>query len=1469
MNDFSGEYDFMQRIHKIEGHNNNDYGINKDNLKGGDIIKGKDDVLLEKEKYEKDFYLKSKYDKYNNTLNGFEKDDKFSYLKRLKKENELKKRESSSKKSNINELVKINEIVYYIHANKKNVYEYITNQTDLENNYYQIEERPNNLSRNIIKNNEEYIYLNDNAYYKLKINRDEKDGREEKEDEHGIESMNLKYSLDGNKSTIIENIIESDNILIHILHVLLSFKNCVKGIFLFLSKIFHFNFLDYNNIKNYSLTNYFDQNVKEYMKYLKKHEDSRIINHDFLLRRKYITPHFIYNSVDCNYNTNDNGIVILSSILPFIHSFDYDYKLKETRNREQDLEYVLNGEKKKYFGKTGIFEYLKKIKNMFINKLNRSIGNDNNNNNENGDGMGNDEGAWGNDNNEYSEFLKKYENCINEKGELIQDILFAGKAQMIFINFKQLENNFNNIIGNIEIKNEKIHVSNLILGYEKREHIKYTDILISNILKNIKKKYPDIAINDENPKQFIYDDNEFSDKLMGENNNTYGGNHINNMNSNDESNISLTEHIDNNIYKRELYKLSDLKEYVYSAPSHLMRDQKNNCEYVTCVSFDNNSNNCNLINNFVLGYNTGKIEYIYGKIVYNNISHCDLLIDYYSNKNKKFSYELCKRIYLNGSVIKIGFAPNVFFCLILTSKTLYICNFFYFSIYEIPNVCYNSRFVNFLWINNNSYCIFNDNGYIYLYEKNSKSDGLNSFSLVKCFFIDQNIYYNSICEYHLYSHSIYLYTGEIEKRRQKKNVTHFFKKKKIRMHKRYSDYFYKYDCNFIIIDLNSYMGNNCENNKSSDMLVRGLLKDNVTDVEGNMKQIKILEMLIENGANLEEEDANFENMLNINIKDFNNYISTIKDANTKLYMNDSGDERKDMIDYNKENDKFSIKNIFVNYIQDVKRHLYNLKNENIVNVLLPRYYSSGDDYSHKNFLNVRFFTIEKLDNKHLIALDTETDYVYIYKIRKNVHLDYNSIEALKNNPYQTNRNPLHMLYSTYMKKEPILKDEWKIYNEYIYVNTKKLKKYIKYNLLYIIKNHKKIFFPLHVYVINTKYNENEYLLFIKWATIKNSFVYSSYSSLNKVSKMNDYFNNEDEKILKVLENPKNIFLYNINDENRNVGGRMGYPYMPNNDILRSLSGKNKYYDNDYMSDNGNNYISYNRSGNKPNEYRENFSNKMKNFTNRISHEDFMSKTPIKNPERNFFTSGVGNNMGINETNPILYKRRGRFTENDIYNEYYMNQNNKDGNYSNYLNENKKLNESDKKWSYLKKINIFSKKDEDLINDNYGNHRSNYNNMDPKNLQYKNSHMYNLKNDNIFNEMKNSNLYSSPNDIKFNRLHDNQDGPKIPNGDNNMNEYYYMNNTNKYKTSNINNNYDSYVLKNDLYNFRNNININENNNNANNNYSYGNTDFYRAPNDTYYRGNQEFNANVYNAGYGSDSNHIHHESPYRSRFRNYS
>ncbi|CRG95230.1 conserved Plasmodium protein, unknown function [Plasmodium gallinaceum] len=1360
MNDFHEEYDFMKRIHKLEG--TTDYIFNNETVR-----KKKDDILFDKEKYEKGFFMKSKYDKYSNGINDFEKENKLIYLKKLKNENEKeqKKKEKELKRNNINELTKVNEIVYYIHANKRNVYEYITNHTDLENNYYQIEEKPKKLSRNIIKENEEYVYLNDNAYYKLKINKEEKEPEEEEKE---IEKMKIKYTTDENKNNLIENVVVSDNILVNISNIFFSLKHSIKNIFLFLNKLFHYDFLDYPYLKNYSFTNYFDRNVKEYIKYIKKTEDTKLIDQDFLSKKKYFAPFFIYNCVDCNYNTNDNGIIILSSILPFVHNFDYDYKLKQTRDQEEELDKILNNEKNK---SSNFIEQCKKIKNFILSKLYP----------ENKD-------RKVNSNSEYSEFLKKFENSINEEGELIQDILFSGKVQMIFINFKQLENNFNNVIGNIEIKNERVEVSNLILGYEKREHIKYTDILVSNILKNIKKKYPNLVINDENPKQFLYDLNELSQNFSSVNSNEYIMDNKKDI-ENKETN------------KKELMKLSDLRNYIYNSPSYLMKENNSNCEYVTCVCFDNNSNNCNLINNFVLGYNTGKVEYIYGKIVYSNISHCDLLIDYYSKKNKKFSYELNKRIFLNGSIVKILFAPNGFFCLILTSKTLYLCNFFYFSIYEIKNTCYNSQFVNFIWINNNSYSVFNSKGNVYIYEKNLKNEGFNNFSLTKTFFINQSIYFNSICEYHLYSNCIYLYTGEIEKKKKKSDRT-FFKKKK-KQKSKMNDYFYKYDCNFIIIDLNSDIHKSMINNKNKE--IDDLLKDNISDIENNMKQIKILEKLIENGNNLEDEDFNFEKLLYINIKDFNNYISTIKDINNNLYMPESGDENMENILENDNTKKdFSLKNFFINYINDVKKYLYNLKNENIINILLPRYYSCADDYDHNNFLSIRFFTIEKSDNKHLIALDTETDYVYIYKIRKNVYLDEETINLLKNTSTYKN-NPLQTLHSSSMKKEHILKDEWKIYNDYIYINTKKSVRYIKYNLLYIIKNHRKVFFPLHVYVINTKPNENEYFLFIKWATIKNSFIYSSYNSLNRISKMKDYFKKTDDKLLKVLENQKNIFLYNINDND--------YPYIYMNPY-KELTRKGKLMEKEYSSENGDNYLYNNK--NKLNEYKDN--------TNYINNDEYLNKTPIKSTSRNFFTSPIGNmNTTYNPHNNILYNLKpNKYNENDMYNDYYIN---KDSNFSNIIYD-KKQNEPEKKWSYLKKINIF-KKDDAL--DDYSNNIYSYNNTNSKHMQNKNPNIYNLEDNNILNDIKNPNFFPSSNTLNFNKLHNNSENNKIVNDDNTtVNEFFHSHNSNHLPSNNSNNNYDPFLLKNDFYNYRN-LNMNINSNNTNSNNTYMANDFYSISN----------------------------------------
>ncbi|CAA9989811.1 conserved Plasmodium protein, unknown function [Plasmodium knowlesi strain H] len=1490
MNDFSEEYDFMQRIHKIDGQGKNDY-----TLKEG--IKKKDEEgHFGREKLEKDFYLKSKYDKYSSTLSGFEKDDKFLYMNRLKNENEkdMKKRESSSNRSSINELAKVNEVVYYIHANKKNVYEYITNQTDLENTYYQIEEKPRNISGNLVKENEEYVYLNDNAYYKFKIMKDDK---EDEEGEKGIGEANekLKYTLDGSKNVIIENMIESDNMLLHLCNTFFSVKDWVKNILIFLSKIFHFNFLDYTYIKNYSLTNYFDKNVKDYMKYLKKNEDLRLINNDFLARRKYIPPYFVYNCVDCNYNTNDNGIIILSSILPFIHRFDYDYKLRQMRTKEEELDNILNSEKGRKGGGDGgigsrLLDSIRRIRNFFFGNLFE----ENSSGNNVGGGYGDGGTAASNNTSEYTEFLKKFENSINEEGELIQDILFSGKAQMIFINFKQIENNFNNVIGNVEIKNERVQVSNLILGYEKREHIKYTDILISNILKNIKKKYPDMVINDENPRQFIYEENEFSDKYApnGEENFHHDYSPL----SNKDGEATMTDSVDMHM-KKEHYMLSDLKEYVYNAPSHLMKDKRNNCEYVTCVCFDNNSNNCNLINNFVLGYNTGKVEYIYGKIVYSNISHCDLLIDYYSKKNKKFSYELSKRIFLNGAVIKVAFAPNGFFCLVLTSKTLYICNFFYFSIYEIPNICFKSHFVNFLWINNNSYSVFTDNGNVYLYEKSLKNDGVNSFSLMKTFCVQQPIYLNSICEYHLYSNCIYLYTGEIEKRRRSKNGSHHLFKKKKKRNKHMSDYFYKYDCNFVIIDLNADVWRGVSGcgeggisaRVNEDGLIGGvnLLKDNMSDLENNMKQIKILERLIENGNNLDEEDVNLENMLHINIKDFNNYISTIKDGNNHLYSGESGEEAN-MVRRDNSKGEFSMKKLLINYIKDVKKHLYNLKDENIINILLPRYYSTGDDYSHRNFLNIRFFTIEKSDNKHLIALDTETDYVYIYKIRKNVYLDDEALEMLKNNPYSVNNNPLHMFYANYLKRESCLKEEWKIYNDYIYVNTKKMKKYIKYNLLYIIKNHKKMFFPLHVYVINTKFNESEYFLFIKWATIKNTFIYASYSSLNRVTKMKEYFRKDDEKLLKVLEHPKNIFLYNINDK----GGDL--PYLPRLNGFghppHLLDPRGKFIGKEHLAENVihgngalgmNNHLLYNKG--RIHEYRDNVGNPIKGFNPYTgNNEDYLNKTPLKNVGRNFYTSPI-DQMSANMAYP--FKGGPKYSDKDMYTDYYMNSSVKEpdyGNFSNYgdyLNEStRKQNESDKKWSYLRKINIFNKKDEDINENSYMNTRHTYNHhADSKHMQQHTGggHMLNLDNDDpILGDMKKGNFYSSPERFRYKRLHDPADSSKILNDDHtNMSDFYYRHNAGRYHSNSIgSDNYDPYALKNDMYNYRN-MNMDLNGNSATHNVN-AHGDMYRGPNDgSYFASDVDKSTggkgrNVYSNRDINDVNPVYSDKEYRNRYKNF-
>ncbi|SCO68410.1 conserved Plasmodium protein, unknown function [Plasmodium vivax] len=1504
MNDFSEEYDFMQRIHKVDGHGKNDYGLKE-------TIKKKDDEgHFGRDKLEKDFYLKSKYDKYSSTLSGFEKDDKFLYMKRLKNENEkdMKKRETTSNRSSINELAKVNEVVYYIHANKKNVYEYITNQTDLENTYYQIEEKPRNLSGSMVKENEEYVYLNDNAYYKFKIKKDEKEDGEGEEKGNGGGNQKIKYTLDANKSVIIENMIESDNMLIHLCNTFFSVKDWVKSVFMFLSKIFHFNILDYTYIKNYSLTNYFDRNVKDYMKYLKKHEDQRMINHDFLARRKYIAPYFVYNCVDCNYNTNDNGIIILSSILPFIHRFDYDYKLRQMRTKEEELDHILNGEKGRGGGSgagggasragaagagSRFLDSMRRVRSFFFGNLFE----EGYSANSGGGAYGEGGATTGGNTSEYTEFLKKFENSINEEGELIQDILFSGKAQMIFINFKQIENNFNNVVGNVEMKSERVQVSNLILGYEKREHIKYTDILISNILKNIKKKYPDMVINDENPRQFIYEENENSEKYVREGEQTFPHDYYSPLGSKDDE-ATTSDSVDMH-RKKEHYMLSDLKEYVYNAPSHLMKDRRNNCEYVTCVCFDNNSNNCNLINNFVLGYNTGKVEYIYGKIVYSNISHCDLLIDYYSKKNKKFSYELSKRIFLNGAVIKVAFAPNGFFCLVLTSKTLYICNFFYFSLYEITNVCFNSQFVNFLWINNNCYSVFTDNGNVYLYEKSLKNDGLNSFSLVKTFCVEQAIYFNSICEYHLYSNCIYLYTGEIEKRRRRKNGSHhLFKKKKKKRNKHMSDYFYKYDCNFVIIDLNADVcrggGSGGEGGMSAggseDALVGGvnLLKDNMSDVENNMKQIKILERLIENGNNLDEEDVNLESMLHINIKDFNNYISTIKDGSSQLYSGESGEEAH-MMGRDNSKGEFSMKKLLINYIKDVKKHLYNLKDENIINVLLPRYYSAGDDYSHRNFLNIRFFTIEKSDNKHLIALDTETDYVYIYKIRKNVYLDDEALEMLKNNPYGMHSNPLHMFYANYLKRESTLKEEWKIYNDYIYVNTKKMKKYIKYNLLYIIKNHKKMFFPLHVYVINTKFNETEYFLFIKWATIKNTFVYASYSSLNRVTKMKEYFRKDDERLLKVLENPKNIFLYNINDNSGDL------PYLPRVNgfgLPHPLGPRGKFMGKEHLGEhishvNGpigmNNHLLHSKG--RMHEYRDHMGNPVKGFNPYMGHnDDYLNKTPVKNVGRSFYTSPIDH---LNGNMPYQFKGPPKYSDNDMYTDYYMNSAVKDPDYGNfpnyggdYLNESsKKQNESDKKWSYLKKINIFNKKDDDLNDSSYANTRHTYNHhADAKHMQQRaGGHMFHFDNDEpILGDMKNPNFYSSPERFRYNRLHEPADSSKLMSDDHaNVSDFYYTHNANRYHSNAMGGgSYDPYVVKNDVYNYRN-VNMELNSNSATHN-PYAHGDIHRGPNDGSHFASDVDNSksasgkrgNSYNRDV-NDVNPMYSDGDYRNRYKNFS
>lgn len=60
----------------------------------------------------------------------------------------------------------------------------------------------------------------------------------------------------------------------------------------------------------------------------------------------------------------------------------------------------------------------------------------------------------------------------------------------------------------------------------------------------------------------------------------------------------------------------------------------------------------------------------------------------------------------------------------------------------------------------------------------------------------------------------------------------------------------------------------------------------------------------------EDEDIPFDKLTYINIKDFNNYISTIKTLGNNLYMNnESGDEHMLEYDPTKADENFSVKKI--------------------------------------------------------------------------------------------------------------------------------------------------------------------------------------------------------------------------------------------------------------------------------------------------------------------------------------------------------------------------------------------------------------------------------------------------------------------------------------------------------------------------------------------------------------------------------
>ena len=374
---------------------------------------------------------------------------------------------------------------------------------------------------------------------------------------------------------------------------------------------------------------------------------------------------------------------------------------------------------------------------------------------------------------------------------------------------------------------------------------------------------------------------------------------------------------------------------------------------------------------------------------------------------------------------------------------------------------------------------------------------------------------------------------------------------------------------------------------------------------------------------------------------------------------------------------------------------------------------------------------------------------------------------------------------------------------------------------------------------------------------------NSCSNNFKHFKNNNIHKNENDNIIKEIDNISNLFNkhnYNDNENPNNI--------MVNNQINNNLKDMNQKIE--FNDKNENNNIGFNKDfeDKKKNEqkYQENnkkynkinsqsiFQNNLDNYFmgNTIAFNDFIkqiSNEQEDNPNNfNNNNSNEMNNKNPNQNEMNNLNKNINENHNDKYNNdnsnLFINKNN---------NSNKDIinNHNDKLDNNIPFIN----KNENLnknINQNYNNKYDNFNpfinkNENNNNLNNINNYNNNLNNNNNNNNHNNNNNYNNNNNNNNNNYNNNNNNYNNNNYiNNNINNY---NNNNNYNNINKYDNYDSFINKNENSNKNSNQNYNDNpfinkNENSNKNINQNNNNKYES-NDPYINKNENINKNLIN------------------------